>query len=193
MMKHANPVAKPRPSRSVHRAVFVLAFAAAYAGDPSLAQATQVGASRNLGLGVAAGSPTSLVGKYFVGGGNAWDFGLGFWSLGGRCGNVDSRFCNDGFDLITVNVDYLWQEKLVSGRVARLDWHIGAGGRVWVGDGDRDRDGEFAAAARMPVGVDLTFRKPDFLELFLEIAPALYLVRSIDLDIEAFLGVRFYF
>jgi hypothetical protein len=45
----------------------------------------------------------------------------------------------------------------------------------------------------MPVGVDLMFRKPDFLEVFLELAPALYLVPGVGLDIEAFLGVRFYF
>jgi hypothetical protein len=152
--------------------------------------ATEVGHGRDLGLGVAFGSPTSLVAKYFVGGGNAFDFGLGFWSYGWRCsGRDDRRFCNDerAFDLLSLNADYLWQEPIVGGTGANLDWHIGAGGRVWIGDGD------FAAAVRMPLGVDLTFRKPSFLEVFLEIAPALYVVPNLDLDIEAFLGVRFYF
>jgi hypothetical protein len=45
----------------------------------------------------------------------------------------------------------------------------------------------------MPLGLDLGFRKPDFLEVFVEIAPAMYIVPGLDLDIEAFLGVRFYF
>jgi hypothetical protein len=154
------------------------------------AGATAVGRGRNFGIGAAFGSPTSLVAKYFVGGGNAFDFGLGFWSYG-RCRGPrnDDRFCNydNSFDRITFNLDYLWQDNLIAGTGARLDWHIGGGGRVWAGDGN------FAAAARMPVGVDLMFRKPDFLEVFLELAPALYLVPGVGLDIEAFLGVRFYF
>jgi hypothetical protein len=153
--------------------------------------ATEVGRGRDFGVGVAFGSPTSLVAKYFVGGGNALDFGLGFWSYGWGCRRRGDapRVCDgyNAFDLVTVNVDYLWQDGIVSGRAATLDWHIGGGGRVWVGDGT------FAAAARMPIGVDLTFRKPDFLEVFLELAPAVYIVPGLDLDIEAFLGVRFYF
>jgi hypothetical protein len=141
---------------------------------------------------VAFGSPTSIVAKYFVGGGNALDFGLGFWNYGwrsrNRCyGPQNEDFCDyDGFDVVSLNADYLWQDSIVRGTGANLDWHIGAGGRVWVGDG-------FAAAARMPVGLDLTFRKPDFLEVFLEIAPAMYIIPGLNLDIEAFLGVRFYF
>lgn len=155
------------------------------------AAATEVGRGRNFGLGVAFGSPTSIVGKYFVGGGNAFDFGLGFWRYGWRrCyDRGPDRICDGGsaFDLLSLNADYLWQESIVRGASANLDWHIGAGGRVWIGDGD------FAAAARMPLGLDLTFRKPSFLEVFIEIAPALYIVPVIDLDLEAFLGVRFYF
>lgn len=161
-------------------------------GMSSVASATEVGRGRNFGLGVAFGSPTSIVAKYFVGGGNAFDFGIGFWRYGWRrCYRWgDDRFCDyDGgaFDLVSLNADYLWQDALVHGTGASLDWHIGAGGRVWLGDGD------FAAAARMPVGLDLTFRKPSFLEVFLEIAPALYIIPPIDLDLEAHLGVRFYF
>ena len=34
---------------------------------------------------------------------------------------------------------------------------------------------------------------PSFLEVFLEIAPAMYIVPGLYLDLEAFLGVRFYF
>lgn len=154
------------------------------------ASATEVGRGRDFGLGFAFGSPTSIVGKYFVGGGNAVDFGLGFWSYGWRCsGPRDERWCDDGndFDLISINADYLWQDPIVAGSGANLDWHIGVGGRVWFGDGD------VAAAVRMPLGLDLGFRKPSFLEVFLEIAPAMYVVPGLDLDIEAFLGVRFFF
>jgi hypothetical protein len=163
--------------------------AAALLGASTRASATEVGKGRDFGIGFAFGSPTSLVAKYFIGGGNALDFGLGFWRYGNCPGNDNRPFCDEyrPFSLVSVNMDYLWQEPLVAGSAASLDWHIGAGGRVWAGGGD------FALAARMPVGLDLTFRKPSFLEVFLELAPAVYIVPSVYLDIEAFLGVRFYF
>lgn len=156
----------------------------------SRAQATEVGHGRDFGLGFAFGSPTSIVAKYFIGDNNALDFGLGFWRYGWHCDNpADNQYCGhySAFNRVSLNADYLWQDPIVAGRAANLDWHIGAGGRVWLGGGD------FALAARMPIGLDLTFRKPAFLEVFLELAPALYIVPDINLDIEAFLGVRFYF
>jgi hypothetical protein len=173
----------------VKRLLILVGSCAVFFAKLPSASATEVGRGRDLGLGFAFGSPTSLVGKYFVGPGNALDFGLGFWSYGWRCSRADGRFCSGdrAFDLVSINVDYLWQEPIVAGPGANLDWHIGAGGRVWLGGDD------FAAAARMPLGIDLTFRRPDFLEVFLEVAPAVYVVPNINLDIEAFLGVRFYF
>jgi hypothetical protein len=170
----------------VKRLLSVVGLSAIGLGITSPAQATEVGRGRDFGLGVAIGSPTSIVGKYFVGGGNAWDFGLGFWTYGWGCNN--RGFCEGrNFDVVTLNADYLWQDDVVAGSKANLDWHIGAGGRVWVGGGDA------SVAARMPVGLDLTFRKPSFLEVFLEIAPAVYIVPGLYVDLEALLGVRFYF
>jgi hypothetical protein len=170
----------------VKRLLIVVGLFAAFFANLSRAEATEVGRSRDLGLGVAIGSPTSLVGKYFVGQGNAIDFGFGFWTYGWGCNN--RGYCEGrNFDVVTFNADYLWQEGLVAGSKANLDWHIGAGGRLWVGGGDP------SIAARMPVGLDLTFRRPSFLEVFLELAPAVYIVPGLYVDIEAFLGVRFYF
>ena len=166
------------------RLSIVLGLGAAVLGLPSSARATEVGSSRNFGLGVAFGSPTSIVGKYFVGGGNAIDFGLGFWT-GWGCN--DRGYCSDrSLDVLTVNADYLWQDSLARGAKVSLDWHIGAGGRLWAGN-------DTAIAARMPLGLDLYFRKPSFLEVFVEIAPAVSSVPGLYGDIEAFLGVRFYF
>ncbi len=168
------------------------------------AQATEVGNSKNVGLGFAVGSPTSIVGKVFVGDSNAIDFGVGFWRFGGRCwggrpgpGPPPDRYCDDdryrwGAGQLSLNADYLWQDEITTFSSANLDWHIGAGARLWLHD-DRWGDDDFALAARMPVGLDLTFSKPDFLEVFLELAPALYIVPGLGFDIEALLGVRFYF
>lgn len=144
--------------------------------------ATEVGRSRVFGIGVAAGIPSSVVGKYHLPGGTAWDFGVGFWRSRFRC---VSNVCR-GANSITVHGDYLWQERIIRGGPVTLDWHIGAGGRVWTGNST------FAVAARMPIGLDMMFRRPNFIEAFVEIAPAFYVVPGAALEFEGQLGVRFY-
>lgn len=170
----------------VQAAVFCLFLSA------RTASATEVGNSRNVGLGFALGDPTSFVGKVFIDRDNAIDFGVGFFRLWNRCRREDgARICGRWFDSITFNADYLWQFEIVEGRSAKLDWHIGAGGRVWIAGRDDRQD--LAMAARMPVGIDLTFRKPDFIEVYLEVAPAMYIFPAPGLQPEGNLGVRFYF
>jgi hypothetical protein len=174
------------------------------AGAP--ASATEVGTSRNLGLGVAVGTQTSLVGKYHIDRESALDFGLSFWRYRHGCWR-DNRgvvYCDryrygygprDGG--LGLQAGYLWQDNLIR-RQANLDWHIGLGGRVWFWDNSYYDDAYYddhnvAFAVRMPVGLDLTFNKPSFLEVYLEVAPALYVFPAVDLLAEAFIGVRFYF
>jgi hypothetical protein len=151
------------------------------------ADATEVGNARRIGLGFALGEPTSLVGKYFLGGANAADFGVSFYQFGRRCDGPGP--CRN-YGSVGLFGDYLWFDTLARG-TAQLDWHFGPGGRLWLGDSG---DGSSAAlAARMPVGLDLTFDKPNFLEVYVEIAPALYIIPRVDLRIEGMLGLRFYF
>jgi hypothetical protein len=175
------------------RVTFLVVFLTVLGVAERPAQATEVGSSRTFGLGFALGSPSSLVGKYFLGPSNALDFGLGFWRWRRRCVTERGVLVCDrrGFDHLSINADFLWQDNLARG-TAKLDWHIGVGGRMWLWN-SYWRDSDIALAARMPLGLDLTFNRPSFLEVFLEIAPALYIVPFLDLDIEAFVGVRFYF
>ena len=181
----------------------VLALTALVSGSLLLSEshATEVGNQRTFGLGLAVGSPTSIVGKLFVGAGRAVDFGIGFSRYGhgyGRCWYGDGwERCGHGYNNIGLHADYLWQNNLIHDQVT-LDWHIGVGGRLVIldRDGYRDRRGDAAVAlaARMPVGLDLTFRNPAFLEVYIEVAPTLYLVPGLDLDVyESAIGVRFYF
>ena len=180
----------------------LLAFAVVVTGvaTPRAARATEVGGSRRFGLGLAVGTATSLVGKYFIDPGHAFDFGLSFWHWRHgcwhdergvlHCDNYGDTYNHGGFGL---NADYLWEDRLVQNR-ARLDWHIGVGGRFWHWDDDYyGVDRRSAVAVRMPVGLDLTFVRPSFLELYLELVPSLYVAPFTDFDAEAFLGVRFYF
>jgi hypothetical protein len=164
------------------------------AGASATARATEVGSGRNFGLGFQVGDPTALVGKAFIGGGNAIDFGLGFGGYGyARCrnGNGGWYYCGDryGHDF-SLHADYLWQENLVRGQ-AKLDWHIGGGVRMIFQDAFDG--GRVALIGRMPIGLDLTFARPSFLEVFFEVAPGIMVVPPLYFDIDADLGVRFYF
>ncbi len=183
------------------RAIFIttLTIAGATAALPSTAEATQVGSSRRFGIGFVLGDPTGLTAKYFVSRQNALDFGLGFGGYGwgrGYCYRdiAGQRYC-DGrrFGHTSINLDYLWHNPIAVSNVS-LDWYIGVGGRIWFWDYGNDYYGdEFVLAARAPIGLSLRFANPGFLELFLEIAPSLYLTHGPDLDFDAGFGLRFYF
>jgi hypothetical protein len=181
-----------RPALAAVAGLFLSCVVVATFG--SKAHATEVGSARRFGLGFAIGEPTSLVGKYFLNPVNAVDFGLAFARLRRNC---DPRpgpgYRCERFGYVSVSADYLWQDTLAR-EGFRLDWHIGPGGRLSVSDDYYYYyDEEVLIFARMPVGLDLTFNRPEFLEVFAEVAPALLLVPEIDLELEAFVGVRFYF
>jgi len=156
------------------------------------AHATDVGYSRKFGIGLELGDPTGLSAKLWVAPTNALDFGLGWWGfgVGNNCfrNGANEVVCNT-FGGGTFNVDYLWQSNIVRG-TAQLDWHIGAGGRaIWFSGCAGDC---FDLGARLPLGLDLMFQNPNFLEVFFEVAPAFYVVPSAFPAFEGGLGVRGY-
>jgi hypothetical protein len=161
-------------------------------GTARTANATEVGYGRKFGLGFVLGDPTGLSAKLWIGPTNSLDFGLGFWGYGfDNCANGNAPCNHFGTHAGTFNMDYLWQSNIVRGQ-AQLDWHIGAGGRaIWYGGGC---PGDCVSlGARMPVGLDLMFNNPSFIEVFFEIAPTLYFVPNVDFGVEGGIGVRFYF
>jgi hypothetical protein len=177
-------------------ALLTLAAAAIVSSDARRSEATEVGASRNFGLGFQIGEPTAITAKAFVGGAHAFDFGLGFGGWGYdwcrdsngnsyRCGNVNHNF--------SFHMDYLYQENLVN-RTNRLDWYVGFGGRLIThAYGSNELGHDVVVLARVPLGIAATFRRPDFLEAYLEIAPAIVIVPPLDFTIDVGLGVRAYF
>ena len=177
-------------------ALLTLATAAIVSSDARRSEATEVGASRNFGLGFQIGEPTAIMAKAFVGGAHAFDFGLGFGGWGYdwcrdsngnsyRCGNVNHNF--------SFHMDYLYQENLVN-RTNRLDWYVGFGGRLIThAYGSNELGHDVVVLARVPLGIAATFRRPDFLEAYLEIAPAIVIVPPLDFTIDVGLGVRAYF
>jgi hypothetical protein len=158
------------------------------------AQATEVGYSRKFGLGIVIGDPTGLSAKLWVAPTNSLDFGLGLWSgVNGDCfiDNQGHEVCGTfGHSNGTFNIDYLWQSNIIRGS-AQLDWHVGGGGRmIWWGGCQNNC---IAVAARAPIGLDLMFTNPSFLEVFFELAPSFWIVPDINFGIEGGIGVRFYF
>jgi hypothetical protein len=159
------------------------------------ASATEVGTRRPFGLGIQVFEPTALIGKYFLDRNDALDFGLGFWNYGRCYDNGYGTYCNDYHQAFSIHFDYLYEEPIVESTV-RLDWHVGAGGRMLFGDNAyHDNNGWHSSAlfARVPVGLDLTFRRPEWLEVYLEIAPGLWIYPPLHFDIDVGLGVRAYF
>lgn len=177
-------------------ALLTFAVAAITSTAESRAWATEVGTTRNFGLGFRIGEPTAITAKTFVGGAHAFDFGLGFGGWGYdwcrdangnsyRCGNVNHNF--------SVHMDYLYQENVVNA-TNRLDWYVGFGGRVITSAyGSNDLGHDVVVLARVPIGIAATFRRPDFLEAYLEIDPAIVVIPPLDFTIDVGLGVRAYF
>jgi hypothetical protein len=164
------------------------------AGATGTAAATEVGNSRRIGIGFQIIDPTAIIGKLFIGRGNAIDAGLGFGGVGYvRCRGPNNayRYCDNIGSFWSIHADYLWEDTLVHEGNLKLDWHIGVGGRI-IFDNTSDR-GYVDLIARMPLGLDFTFARPSFLEAFVEIAPGLVIVPPLWFDIDAALGVRFYF
>ena len=93
-----------------------------------------------------------------------------------------------------MHVDYLYEETIIE-HVVRLDWHVGAGGRMGFGGYYCDSHGchDLALFARVPIGLDFAFRRPRWLEAYLEIAPGLWIFPPLHFDIDVGLGVRAYF
>jgi len=175
-------------------ALITMATAVLVTGVATSAGATEVGYGRKFGLGAMLGDPTGITGKYWVSATNALDFGLGFTNYGvgyGNCyfDNAGVQHCNGYYDT-SVNVDYLWQSKIVRDKV-QLDWYIGVGGRLYFW-GDRSYSYGVDMAVRAPVGLALMFTNPSFLELYFELAPAVRLLTAHG-ALDASLGGRFYF
>jgi hypothetical protein len=180
------------------RFALVAAVSSLLAAGCRSAHATEVGYARRYGVGLMLGDTNGVSGKAWIASTNAIDAGVGDYGYGLRGGcfrDVDGRpICDRGWGQhgLSVHADYLWQSKLVQGAAAQLDWHIGAGARTLF-LGDPCAFDCWDLGVRAPLGLDLTFARPSFLEIFLELAPGLYVVPSAFFAFDGALGARAYF
>lgn len=134
----------------------------------------------DFGLGLIIGDPTGVNGKYFLSSELAIDGAIGFGVLGGHHTKLQA--------------DFLWHFGVDRWSAAALDLYLGVGPALAVHDHhDHNHDhGNLWIGARAPFGASLAFSKVP-LDVFLELAVGLWLVEHLHTDLDAAIGVRYWF
>ncbi len=129
---------------------------------------------KKVGIGVIAGEPTGITGKYMIDNNSAIDAGVG-WET-----SSDNEFHIFG--------DYLYHlYNLFEVKKGKLPMYFGGGARFI----DREnKDNRFGI--RIPVGIEYLFDNMP-LGAFLELVPVMNLTPDTDFDLEGGVGIRFLF
>lgn len=139
---------------------------------------------REFGVGLMVGEPTGLSFKSWLNGSRAIAGGLA-WSFSEN-------------DSLHVHADYLVHRFDILGAQdapGRVPLYCGLGGRLKLReehDGRGRNDNDDIVGLRIPLGIAYLFADAP-LDAFAEIVPVLDLVPDIDFDLNAAVGVRFYF
>jgi len=170
-------------SRRLVSPIAVAVIAVAMAASSS-ARADDIGVSRRVGLGVAAGMAPGFSAKAWVSPRNAVDMGLGI-GLGDFACNPRFNPCGER---MSFNLDYLVHPGRGSYNPGWIAWHVGLGARVWFYQYGQTVE-TMRFAARVPIGIDLMWF--DFLETFAEVAPSLGFSPTLAF-LEGSIGARIY-
>lgn len=138
-----------------------------------LASVSTYSQTRGFGLGIIVGEPTGVSAKYWLSGENALDFGLGY------------SFVNKG--RFHFHMDYLFHHQNIFRAEENFALYYGPGFRLKTVEGDDAR-----LAFRFGVGLVWLPRSAP-IDVFVEIAPLLDIIPSTDFNVNAGLGLRFYF
>ena len=129
---------------------------------------------KRIGLGVIAGEPTGLTGKFMLNDKTGIDGGVG-WKTSG-----DSEF--------HIYADYLYHlYDILRVPQGQLPLYFGAGLRYVDRENKDDKFG-----VRIPLGIEYLFQNVS-LGAFFELVPILNLTPDTDFDLEAGIGIRFFF
>jgi len=137
---------------------------------------------RGFGLGIVVGEPTGISLKSWQGRTTAFDAALA-WSFAGH-------------DFVQLHGDYLSHNfSLLKVEQGQLPFYYGIGGRLKLINIDNkrnDRDDKTRIGVRIPLGLAYLFEKVT-LDLFVEVVPVLDLVPETAFDLNAAIGVRYFF
>jgi hypothetical protein len=141
---------------------------------------------RGFGLGMILGEPTGISVKGWQGRSTAIDAALA-WSFAG------SDFFQFHGDYLSHNFSLLKVEK------GKLPFYYGVGGRIkFFGDDnnrrgrDNDNNDKTRIGVRVPLGLAYLFQRTA-LDIFLEVVPILDLVPETAFDLNAAIGMRYFF
>jgi len=137
-----------------------------------LACATAEAQESGFGLGVILGEPTGISGKLWIEDSKAID-GAVAWSF-------------EKESAVHVHADLLFHSSNISKvEMSKLLFYYGIGGRIKFEDDSK-------AGVRVPLGINyLSSGAP--LDIFLEIVPLLDLAPSTEFDLNAAIGIRYFF
>jgi len=137
---------------------------------------------RGFGLGIVAGEPTGISLKNWQGRNTALDGALA-WSFAGH-------------DFIQLHGDYLSHNfSLLKVEQGQLPFYYGIGGRIKLTNIDNKKDegnDKTRVGVRIPLGLAYLFEKVT-LDLFVEVVPVLDLVPETEFDLNAAIGLRYFF
>lgn len=129
---------------------------------------------KGFGVGVVLGEPTGLSGKYWLENGNALDFGLGY-----SFSSSNSR--------VNLHADYLVHNYGAIKSAEKFVLFYGGGARIKTSDNE-----SASLGIRGVIGIDW-FIKNDPIDVFMEVAPIFDIAPSTSFDLDAGIGVRFFF
>ncbi len=138
---------------------------------------TSTAAAQNggFGLGIMVGEPTGLSWKQWLSGRTALDGGLA-WSL-------------DNDAEMHIHVDYIFHYyDAIKADDVRIPAYYGIGGRIKMGDKHHDD----WIGVRIPLGLNYQLKSAP-LDFFIEMVPILDLAPDTDFDLNAAIGVRYFF
>jgi len=131
---------------------------------------------KRFGIGVIAGDPDGITGKFRLKNNRAIDFGFG-WKTSG-----DKEYQFYGNYLI-------YKYGLIEVPQGKLPIYFGAGAR-FITYSEDDKDSEFGL--RIPVGIEYIFWESQ-LGAFLELVPVLCLTPDTEFEFGGGIGIRFFF
>jgi hypothetical protein len=128
--------------------------------------------SNGIGVGLIAGEPTGISGKYWTGSTTAFDAALA-WSF------VDEN-------AFQIHADYLFHNiRLITIQDGKLPFYYGIGARLKTAN-------DIKLGVRVPLGLAYLFQNVP-IDIFVEVVPILDIIPKTDFQINAALGARYFF
>jgi hypothetical protein len=160
----------------MNRTILLFVFGSLLLSNAAKAQ------DRGFGLGMIVGEPTGISLKIWQGRTTAIDGALA-WSF------VD--------DFVQIHGDYLKHDlNLIKVEKGQLPFYYGIGGRIRFFDENNPSNGpsndKTRLGVRVPLGLAYLFEKTT-LDIFLEVVPILDLIPTTEFDLDAAIGIRYFF